>query len=124
MKSVGIDSMDVNNPNAAVILDAKYQERVKAAKEKAELRSLLAANPYRKLAQTVCGKTVVIDAYTILNAYNHMSAEVQHAVKKLLVAGLRNGGKDYAQDVQESLNQLNMDLERHANKIYNERQGE
>lgn len=105
-------------------MDAHYKAKGKAAKEKAELKALLQANPYRRLAQTVCGKTVVIDAYTILNAFNYMSAEVQHAVKKLLAAGLRNGGKDYAQDVQESINQLHMDLERHTNKVHNETQGE
>jgi len=82
-----------------------------------DVATLLQANPYRRLAIGVCGTPSVIDAYTILNAYSHMSAEVQHAVKKLLAAGLRNGGKDYAQDIQESINQLNMDLQRHKHCI-------
>lgn len=80
-----------------------------------EQLKLISASPYRKAAMSLCGKAVVIDAYTILNAYSHMSAEVQHAVKKLLAAGQRNGGKDYLKDVQEAINQLELDKDRFIN---------
>ena len=35
---------------------------------------------------------------------------MEHSIKKLLAAGVRNGGKSYKQDIEEARNQLNLEL--------------
>lgn len=47
-----------------------------------------------------------IDVYRVLDMFEVTDPCVQHAVKKLLVAGGRSGGKDAAQDVQEAIDAL------------------
>ena len=34
---------------------------------------------------------------------------MEHSIKKLLAAGVRNGGKSYKQDIEEARNQLNLE---------------
>jgi hypothetical protein len=47
-----------------------------------------------------------IDIYRILDLYNVTNPCLQHAIKKLLVAGGRGAGKDSTQDVQEAIDSL------------------
>jgi hypothetical protein len=47
-----------------------------------------------------------IDVYRILGLYNVTNPCLQHAIKKLLVAGERGAGKDPTQDVQEAIDSL------------------
>lgn len=47
-----------------------------------------------------------IDAYRVLERFGVTDPSIQHAVKKLLVAGGRGAGKDQDQDVQESIDSL------------------
>ena len=47
--------------------------------------------------------TTTIDVYRVLHAFDVRDPCVQHAVKKLLCAGLRNGGKPEAQDISEAI---------------------
>jgi hypothetical protein len=47
-----------------------------------------------------------IDVYRILGLYNVTNPCIQHAIKKLLVAGERGAGKDLIQDVQEAIDSL------------------
>lgn len=48
----------------------------------------------------------VVDVYRVLEMFNVTDPALQHAVKKLLVAGGRGAGKDIGQDVQEAIDSL------------------
>lgn len=47
-----------------------------------------------------------IDVYRVLQLFNVTDPCIQHAVKKLLVAGGRGAGKDINRDIQESIDTL------------------
>ena len=47
-----------------------------------------------------------IDVYRVLELFNVVNPCVQHAVKKLLVAGGRGAGKDMGKDIQEAIDSL------------------
>lgn len=47
-----------------------------------------------------------IDVYRVLERFGVTNPSIQHAIKKLLVAGGRGAGKDCDQDVQEAINSL------------------
>lgn len=47
-----------------------------------------------------------VDVYRVLKLFNVTDPCLQHAVKKLLVAGGRGAGKDMLQDVRESYDSL------------------
>jgi len=46
------------------------------------------------------------DVYRVLQLFNVVDPCLQHAVKKLLVAGGRGGGKDITRDIQEAIDTL------------------
>jgi hypothetical protein len=48
-----------------------------------------------------------IDVYRVLYLFNVTDPCIQHAVKKLLVAGGRGAGKDINKDIQEAIDSLN-----------------
>lgn len=48
-----------------------------------------------------------IDVYRVLQLFNVTDPCLQHAVKKLLVAGGRGAGKPIGRDVQEAIDTLN-----------------
>lgn len=47
-----------------------------------------------------------IDVYRVLALFNVTAPCIQHAVKKLLVAGGRGAGKDISRDIQEACDSL------------------
>lgn len=47
-----------------------------------------------------------IDVYRVLQLFAVSDPCIQHAVKKLLVAGGRGAGKDISKDIQESIDSL------------------
>lgn len=47
-----------------------------------------------------------VDVYRVLHLFDVTDPCLQHAVKKLLVAGGRGGGKDISRDVQEAIDTL------------------
>lgn len=47
-----------------------------------------------------------VDVYRVLLLFNVTDPCLQHAVKKLLVAGGRGAGKDIGKDVQEAIDSL------------------
>lgn len=47
-----------------------------------------------------------VDVYRVLALFNVTDPCLQHAVKKLLVAGVRGGGKDISRDIQEAIDTL------------------
>lgn len=47
-----------------------------------------------------------VDVYRVLTLFNVTDPCIQHAVKKLLVAGGRGAGKDIARDVQEAIDTM------------------
>lgn len=47
-----------------------------------------------------------VDVYRVLLVFGVTDPCLQHAIKKLLVAGGRGGGKDQGRDVQEAMDTL------------------
>lgn len=47
-----------------------------------------------------------IDVYRVLQLFNVTDPCLQHSIKKLLVAGGRDGGKDITRDIQEAIDTL------------------
>lgn len=47
-----------------------------------------------------------VDVYRVLKLFNVTDPCLQHAIKKLLVAGGRGAGKDITRDVQEAIDSL------------------
>jgi hypothetical protein len=52
------------------------------------------------------GGLQTVDVYRVLSLFSVTDPCLQHAVKKLLVAGGRGAGKDIARDVQEAMDTL------------------
>ena len=55
-------------------------------------------------------KLKTIDVYRVLKLFNVTDPCLQHAIKKLLVAGGRGAGKDPRQDIQEAIDSLHRAL--------------
>jgi len=51
-------------------------------------------------------KLRTVDVYRVLALFNVTDPCIQHAVKKLLVAGHRGAGKDIEKDIQEAIDSL------------------
>lgn len=51
-------------------------------------------------------KLQTIDVYRVLSLFNVTDPCIQHAVKKLLVAGGRGAGKDINKDIKEAIDSL------------------
>lgn len=47
-----------------------------------------------------------VDVYRVLSLFNVTDPCIQHAIKKLLVAGGRGAGKDIQRDVQEAIDTM------------------
>jgi ribosomal protein L21E len=64
-----------------------------------------------------------IDVYRVLELFNVVNPCIQHAVKKLLVAGGRGAGKDINKDIQEAIDSLERwkDMRQEENPIFNRR---
>ena len=63
-----------------------------------------------------------IDVYRVLELYSVTDPCIQHAIKKLLVAGGRGAGKDIRTDIEEAIISLQrweeMHIENNGNPIY------
>lgn len=55
-------------------------------------------------------RSLFVDVYAVLKAYNDPPAPIAHAIKKLLCAGLR-GKATLGQDIEESIDALNRALQ-------------
>jgi hypothetical protein len=64
-----------------------------------------------------------IDVYRVIDLYKIDDPCIQHAVKKLLVAGGRGAGKDINKDIQEAIDSLERwkDMRQEENPIFNRR---
>lgn len=51
-------------------------------------------------------KLEYVDVYRVLQLFNVTDPCIQHAIKKLLVAGGRGAGKDISRDIQEAVDSL------------------
>lgn len=61
-----------------------------------------------------------IDVYRVLDLFNVTNPCLQHAIKKLLVAGGRGAGKDIERDLREAVDSIHRGLQmiaEDANKI-------
>ena len=69
---------------------------------------------HRTITQTLLGEThscsIVVDVYDVLQAFGVTCPALQHAVKKLLCAGLR-GAKSATQDISEAANSCRRAIE-------------
>ena len=75
----------------------------------------------RKIVQSMTGtrhnQSVTVDVYDVIEAFDVRSPARQHALKKLLCAGLRGKG-DESQDITEAIDALRRDLQLiEANRI-------
>lgn len=52
-----------------------------------------------------------IDVYRVLDLFNVTNPCLQHAIKKLLVAGGRGAGKDIERDLREAVDSINRGLQ-------------
>lgn len=52
-----------------------------------------------------------IDVYRVISLFGVTDGALQHALKKLLVAGGRGAGKDHRRDIQEAIDSLQRHLE-------------
>lgn len=63
--------------------------------------SEFSGNKYHRHLLGVCGTRCVTDVYRVLTAFNVTSPSIQHAIKKLLCAGIRGKGNE-VQDLTEA----------------------
>lgn len=56
----------------------------------------------------------LVDVYVVLHAFGVTDPCLQHAVKKLLLAGKRTGGKAAIKDIMEARETLNRAVEMHG----------
>jgi hypothetical protein len=61
------------------------------------------------------GHKIIVDVYSVLQAFNITNAATAHAVKKLLAAGSR-GYKDIIQDLEEAKASIERAIEMERNK--------
>lgn len=59
-------------------------------------------NKYHRRIRGFGGQVVTVDVYRVLNAFNIHQPGLQHAIKKLLCAGIRGKG-DQTQDLTEAI---------------------
>jgi len=57
-----------------------------------------------------------VDVYAVLDAFNVISPPIQHAIKKLLCAGIRGKG-DEIQDLNEAKDAISRAIEMHMSKL-------
>ena len=58
-----------------------------------------------------------VDVYRVLELFNVTNPCIQHAVKKLLVAGGRGAGKSISKDIQEAIDSLKRMQEMHEEDL-------
>ena len=61
-----------------------------------------------------CGND--LDVYDVLDMFEVESHAIGHAIKKLLMAGKRIGGKDYKQDLREAIASIERGLQSEPRK--------
>ena len=64
---------------------------------------------YNRLVIGIDGQKAIIDVYRVLDAFKTESAAIDHAVKKLLCAGIRHQ-KDRKQDLEEAIKSIQAEL--------------
>ena len=65
------------------------------------MNASFSGNKYHRKLLGVCGDEVTVDVYRVISAFNVSSPPIQHALKKLLCAGIRGKG-DEVQDLKEA----------------------
>ncbi len=87
-----------------------YHGRVKLFKAKTieeDLKSIpkVDGNKYHRTIYGLCGTPVKVDVYRVSDAFPTGSVPIDHAVKKMLCAGLR-GHKDKLTDIDNAIESL------------------
>lgn len=62
------------------------------------------------------GTVTTVDCYRVLDAFNVTDPATQHAIKKMLCAGLR-GHKDYLTDIDDSIESLKKAKELYCQRV-------
>jgi hypothetical protein len=103
--------------------------RVSASMTNEKLEKMITQQPSvdlgNKYHMTIIGLDGVItkvDVYRVIDAYQIQDAGLQHAIKKILMAGHR-GHKDFFTDLREAVNSINQTilLEQQKNAITSEK---
>lgn len=71
---------------------------------------------YHKTIIGLCGTSVVVDVYRVLDAYPTNSSSIDHAVKKLLNAGQR-GHKDKITDYENAIESIEQAIQLEKQKL-------
>jgi hypothetical protein len=98
-----------------VITRQEAQEVYKAGQKREE--AMKQENPYVKKFTKRMQENQNFDVYDVCNAFE-LDPIRAHAVKKILVTGLRNGGKTPVQDIKEAIWSLNELLKEWENKTF------
>ena len=72
------------------------------------------SNPYIKEIRGVGSDKdtkIKIDVYSVLDAYKTPYSSIDHAIKKLLCGGVRNGNKPLKQDYEEAISSIKRAIE-------------
>jgi len=72
-------------------------------------------NKYDRVIVGKDGHKIIVDVYSVLQAFNITNAATAHAIKKLLAAGSR-GYKDIIQDLNEAKASIERAIEMEKNK--------
>lgn len=68
-------------------------------------------NKYRKRIQGFGGHVVIVDVYRVIEAFNVTDAGLQHALKKILMPGLRGkGGR--IKDLTEAIDAIQAEVDK------------
>lgn len=80
------------------------------------IESLNPENKYNRNVTGLDGIKTTIDIYRVLVAFDIKAPEIQHAVKKILCAGIRGKGNE-TQDIEEAV----LSLQKYQERIRQER---
>lgn len=70
-------------------------------RKRGSMSKQFSGNKYHRTLLGICGEEVRTDVYRVLTAFVVISPAIQHAVKKLLCAGIRGKGNE-VQDLEEA----------------------
>ncbi|HZZ80977.1 MAG TPA: hypothetical protein VFE62_20920 [Gemmataceae bacterium] len=58
---------------------------------------------YRRRIRNAKGQEITADLYDVMHAYGVTNQATGHAIKKLMMAGKRGGGKSVKRDLEEAI---------------------
>jgi hypothetical protein len=99
------------NANRWAKLAEDFQAKIEAESDKVASKIInkgagkVDGNKYHRTIYGLCGTPVKVDVYRVSDAFPTGSAPIDHAIKKMLCAGLR-GHKDKLTDIDNAIESL------------------